>query len=46
VSRAYLPAPVTGWNWPSPQLAPRISPGPSCSTVMISVEHSSESEVL
>jgi hypothetical protein len=31
-------ASFTGWNLPSPQLAPRIRFGP-CSTVTMSVEH-------
>src|SRR3954468_18634246 len=37
---------VTGWNEPSPQLAPRCTPPPCSSTVMMSTEHSRDSEVL
>lgn len=40
----YFGAPVTGWNLPSPQLAPRVVFGIS-STVMMSVEQSRDSEV-
>ena len=38
-------APLTGWNWPRPHVAPRIS-GLSKKTVIVSVEHSSGSEVV
>jgi hypothetical protein len=43
-SRRYLRAIVTGWNGASPQLAPRMI-GADWSTVMMSLEHSCDSDV-
>lgn len=41
----YFGAPLTGWNGPRPQLEPAVIPG-LVITVMISVEHNCDSDVL